>query len=146
MKGIVAALLCLFLAVPVEADEGGKKNLKPQKPQRLFDRKLILAGITMLAAEIADNETTMAVERRNSHAHETNPFYGRHPSRLRIYSVGTALTGLMFLTSVAARQQGLRQGRKIGKLWLVPVVAHDVGRGFAAWHNAGIPASHPYLL
>ena len=146
MKGIVAALLCLFLAVPVRADESGKKNPKPQKAQKLFDRKLILAGVTMLAAEIADNETTMAVMRRNRHAHEANPFYGAHPSRLRIYGIGTALTGLMFLTSVAARQQGLRQGRKIGKLWLVPVVAHDAGRAFAAWHNAGIPASHPHLL
>jgi len=146
MKGIVAALLCLFLAVPVEADEGGKKNPKPQKPQKLFDGKLILAGITMLAAEIADNETTMAVMRRNSHAHEANPFYGAHPSRLRIYSIGTALTGLMFLTSVAARQQALRQNKKNSKLWLVPIMAHDAGRALAAWHNAGIPASHPHLL
>ncbi len=146
MKGLVAALLCVFLAVPVRADEGGKKTQEAQKAHKLFDRKLILAGLTMLAAEIADNETTMAVQRRNHHAHETNPFYGAHPSRLRIYSVGTALTGLMFLTSVAARQKALRRGKKNSKLWLVPVVAHDVGRGFAVWHNAGIPASQPHLL
>jgi len=145
MKGLVAALLCVFLAVPVRADEGGKKTQEAQKAHKLFDRKLILAGLTMIAGEIADNETTMAVQRRNHHAHETNPFYGAHPSRLRLYSIGTALTGLMFLTTVAARQQALRQGRN-SKLWLVPVVGTDAARALAAWHNAGIPASHPHLL
>ncbi len=145
MKGLATALLCVFLAVPVWADEGAQKPPKAQKAHKLFDRKLILAGLTMLAGEIADNETTMAVMRRNRNAREANPFYGAHPSRLRVYSIGTALTGLMFLTTVAARQQALRQGRN-SKLWLVPVVGTDVARALAAWHNAGIPASHPHLL
>src|SRR5712692_9719644 len=146
MKGLVAALLCVFLAAPARADESAEKPQKPQKAGKLFDRKLIFAGLTMLAAEIADNETTMAAMHRNRRAREANPFYGAHPSRLRMYSLGTALTGLMLLPTLAARQQALRGGRKNSKLWLVPVIGNDAFRAFAAWHNSRIPASHPHLL
>ncbi len=146
MKVLVAALLCVFLAAPARADEGAEKPQKPQKANKLFDRKLIFAGLTMLAGEIADNETTMAAMHRNRRAREANPFYGTHPSRLRMYSLGTALTGLMLLPTLATRQQALRAGRKNSKLWLVPVVANDSVRAFAAWHNSRIPASQPHLL
>lgn len=137
MFRIIAAVLCLVIAVPALADEKEKKHHK------LIDRKMIVAALTMVAGEIADNETTMAVLRRNHHASEANPFYGAHPSRLRMYSIGTALTGLMFLTSVAAREHSIRQGRPESKVWLVPVIMHNTARGLAAWHNSTIPARHP---
>ncbi len=144
MKRVAAAFLCVLLVVmSAQADEAATTARKRHK---LFDRKLILAGLTMLTGEIADNETTLAVARRNRHVSELNPFYGAHPSRLRIYSIGTALTGLMFLTTAAARQRALRRGREASKTWLIPVMIHDAARGLAAWHNAGIPASHPHLL
>ncbi len=137
MTRIIAALLCVLFAMPAWADEQKKK------PHKLFDRKMILAGLTMLAGEIADNETTMAVLRRNRGAHELNPFYGAHPSRLRMYSIGTALTGLMFITSVAVRERSIRRGQPDSKIWLAPVFIHDAARGLAAWHNSTVPASRP---
>ncbi len=130
----------------MQAEEREKETPKAQKKHKLFDRKLILAGLTMLAAEIADNETTLAVMRRNRNAREMNPFYGSRPSRVRIYAIGTALTGLAFLTAVALRQQALRRGNEKSKRWLIPVVVNDATRAFAAWHNSRVPASHPRLI
>lgn len=140
MVRIIAALLCVLCAAPAWADERAKKHHK------LFDRKMIIAGLTMLVGEIADNETTMAVLARNRHAHEVNPFYGAHPTRLRIYSIGTALTGLMFIGSVAALERAIRTGHPDSKVWLVPVVIHNTERGLAAWHNSTVPGSRATLL
>lgn len=140
MARMIAALLCVLFAVPAWAGEQKKE------PHKLFDRKMILAGLTMLAGQIADNETTMAVLRRNHHAHEVNPLYGAHPSRLRMYSIGTALTGLMFMGSVAVRERSIRTGHPDSKTWLIPVVIHNTERGLAAWHNSTVPAGHPNVL
>ena len=140
MVRIIAALLCILCAAPAWADEHDKKHHK------LIDRKMIVAGLTMLAGEIADNETTMAVLARNRHAQELNPFYGAHPTRLRIYSIGTALTGLMFIGSVAARERAIRTGHPDSKIWLVPVVIHNTERALAAWHNSAVPGSRPTQL
>jgi hypothetical protein len=140
MNRCLAVLLCLLIAVPAWADEQKKKTHK------LFDRKMILAGLTMLAAEVADNESTMALLHRNHGAAEANPFYGRHPSRLRIYSIGTALTGLMFASSLATRYESIRHGRPDSKLWLTHVVIHDAAHGFAAWYNTNLPSSHPLAI
>lgn len=143
MKAFTAGLLCVLLAMPAQADEA---PTAARNPHKLLDRKAILAGLTLLAGEIADNETTMAVMRRNRQATELNPFYGSHPSRLRMYSIGTALTGLMFLTALAVRQQALRRGRENSKRWLIPVVIGDSVRGWAAWHNSRLPTSQPHTL
>lgn len=140
MIRIIAALLCILLATPAWADEQTTKHHK------LIDRKMIFAALTMLAGEIADNETTMAVIRRNHHAHELNPLYGARPTRLRMYSIGTALTGLMFMTSLTVRERSNRRGQPDSKMWLAPVFIHDAARGFAAWHNSSVPASHPAAL
>jgi len=135
MTRIIAGLLCVLCAAPAWADEHEKKHHK------LIDRKMIVAGLTMLAGEVADNETTMAVLARNRHAHEVNPFYGAHPNRLRMYGIGTALTGLMFVGSVATRERAIRTGHPDSKIWLVPVVIHNLERSIAAWHNSSVSAS-----
>ena len=140
MKSALVGLLCLLLITPAGAQE------KPEKKGKLFDRKLIVAGLTMLAAQIADAETSLAAMRRNRNSREANPIYGQQPGRRRLYAVGGALTGLAFLTAVAAKQHSIRQGNPDSKLWLLPVVVHNTGRGLAAWHNSRIPASRPRVL
>ena len=117
-------------------DESTKQKITATLPvpHRTADRDWWLLTLASEAATVADVENTkLCLELPNNY--ETNPVYGSHPSRLRLYGISEAIWGVdtylswkLKRSEDAAAAFGAR--RTWPRWWLLPlsnIAGHTVG-------------------
>lgn len=120
-----------------QSSNGQEEPVLYPKRERL-DKKFWALWAPAIVLTIADVEITASCVQRAG-CYESNPVYGPHPSRLRLYAIRGGITGVAFYLS----QRWKRDRHGITIYWNYLPVALTAINGFAvAWdaaHLAGEP-------
>ena len=121
------------------------ENHVSKRPFKVDDKKFwVLAGL-QVGATFADFETTQWAQRVRPDGGELNPLYGRHPDRLRMYSIGMSLTALQIFAQYKSRARAHETG-KLKKVWIVGALVDTGVHTFLAVHNGQIAGQGPDCL
>ena len=120
-KIITVLLLTLVMSATCFAQQ-------PAQP-KTFDKKFFTVTALAGAATSADAYTTAYCLQNVALCHETNPFFGKNPSNIRIAAIKSASFGITTGFSIYLKH-------KHYKYWWVPQVAQIGVSGLAAALNA----------
>ena len=121
-KFLLSAILLGLLATPLAAQSAPKKK-------RISDKKFWFAAALIVAASVADVESTVHWVKACPSCREMNSWiYGKRPTRRRMYLTLGALTAAEIWGMWYVKRDG-------GKAWTVIPVAHVGGHGGAAVYN-----------
>ena len=124
-KLLAALLLSLMLAIPASAQQPKKK--------RVADKKFWFATALIVAASVADVESTVYWQKQCPTCKEMNSWiYGKRPTRKRMYLTLGAITAAEIAGMWWVKKDDDKQGTKV---WMVIPVAHVGGHGGAAAYN-----------
>ena len=126
LKFITFAFLLTSVAWASELPNAPSSSSKPGLATA--DGKFLFLASAYTAALVADYETTQSCLARGA-CRELNPVFGSHPSRLRMYAIGGAISAGTIYGSYY-----LKKKRK--RYWWVPLVAGTVVHGYLAYRNS----------
>ena len=125
--------------------EASFENHVSKRPFKVAHKKFwVLAGL-QVGATLADFETTQWAQRVRPDGGELNPLYGRHPARLRMYSIGMSLTALQIFAQYKSRARSHETG-KLKNAWIVGAMVNTGVHTFLAVHNGQIAGRGPDCL
>ncbi len=116
------------LQAPVAQQRFSRAIESQREPVKTIDKQFLILNAVAVAATVADIETAAACLNSNARCQETNPLFGKHPSRARMYSIALGATGGEILLAAVYRSRYRRSA-----LWrLFPaaaIAAHSYGIG-----------------
>ena len=122
-------LILVVLAVTLLA---GSVGAQPKK-KRVADKKFWGAVVVMIAASIADAESTVHWMKVCPTCRELNSWlYGRRPTRKRMYLTLLPIAAAEIWGMWWVKRDDMKQGTKV---WMVIPIAHTAGHGGAAAYN-----------
>jgi hypothetical protein len=124
---------------PVVAVRPAAVTTEVRPKHRVATPEFLVWAVTANAATIADIESTMWALKNCRTCRETNPIYGRNPSRAKMYAINAPINMASLWLSKYLKTHTCSASGTVCWAWRIPFVTLSIAHGAAAAHNFRVP-------